>query len=184
MFLDGFHSAWPTIRFEGELAMLVAFMVLAWSRVRIAMQEQMYQMSLEPSELTRPATALSRATCTPKRILIVEDQAGLREILVHILERECYIVDAAGCLADARLALMIHDYDLLVLDLVLPDGSGYALLSWLKAAPGCPPPRILVLSHLTNVDDLLVGEAAEVDDYIGKPFEFEDLLHSVDRLLA
>lgn len=119
-----------------------------------------------------------------KRILVIEDQAGLREILVRILCREQYLVDAAACVADARLALMVHVYDLLLLDLVLPDGSGYGLLEWLKADPACPLPRILVLSRLTEVDDLLLGHGAGVDDYIGKPFEFDDLLHTVERLLS
>lgn len=123
-----------------------------------------------------------RRDARARHILVVEDQAGLREVLLHILRREGYAVDAAGCLAGARLALVLYTYDLLILDLLLPDGSGYGLIEWLKADASCPLPRILVLSRLT-VDGFLLGHGAGVD-YISKPFEFDDLVHTVERLLS
>jgi CheY-like chemotaxis protein len=170
------------IPFEGRTGLAAAPAVLLRIRFRNSIREQSFRMSTEPSDLASAVSTRRRGE--RKRILVIEDQGGLREILVQILDREGYLVDAAACLADARLALMIHSYDLLVLDLMLPDGSGYGLLTWLKADAACTLPRILVLSRLADVDDFLVGHGAGVDDYIGKPFEFDDLLHSISQLLA
>ena len=166
------------------MALLAAPAVLVRIYLSNLSQEKRRHMTLPSTESTASVLTATKPTSKRKRILVVEDQAGLREILVQILGREHYLVDAAGCLAEARLALMVHVYDLLVLDLLLPDGSGYGLIEWLTSGAAWPLPRILVLSQLTDVDDFLLGHAAGVDDYIGKPFEFDDLLHTVERLLS
>ena len=118
----------------------------------------------------------------PKRLLVVEDQAALREILHEVLCREGYAVDTAGSLLEARCALMLHSYDVALLDVMLPDGDAYQLLRAVRSDPSCSNTRIVLLSALNQIDDYMQGYASGADDYVGKPFDFEDLVCRLKRL--
>lgn len=98
------------------------------------------------------------------------------------LAREGYAVDGAGSLTAARSALVAHTYGAVLLDVMLPDGTCYELLRSLKSDPACRRLRVLLLSGLNGIEDYLYGYAYGADDYIGKPFEFADLVSRVRQL--
>ena len=108
------------------------------------------------------------------RILFVEDEENLRDMLQTSLSRQGIIVDPAPTLAIAREAVLSTDYDAIVLDRTLPDGEGLTLLADLKARPNrCP---VIVLSALGTLDQRIDGLDLGADDYLAKPFATEELL--------
>jgi DNA-binding response OmpR family regulator len=116
-----------------------------------------------------------------RRILIVEDEDNLRLALHDNLEDEGYEVVSAANGKDARCALEQRDFDLLLLDIVLPDVDGYTLCRELRER-GLPLP-VLMLTARTLEDDLVRGFDAGADDYLAKPFRLRELLARVGALL-
>jgi DNA-binding response OmpR family regulator len=114
------------------------------------------------------------------RILVVEDQRSLLRNLVRGLEEEGYEVLQAASVSEARAALT-HAPEILVLDVMLPDGSGVELLQQLRAEGYSQP--ILVLTARDSVDDRVSGLDAGADDYLVKPFSFNELLARLRALL-
>lgn len=108
------------------------------------------------------------------RILFVEDEASLRELLSASLSRQGIVVDLAPTLGFAREAILSTDYDAIVLDRNLPDGDGLGLLADLKTLPNrCP---VIVVSALGRLDQRIDGLDLGADDYLTKPFATEELL--------
>lgn len=115
------------------------------------------------------------------RILIVEDEPSLGRHLLRGLREEGYAVDLAETLADAGELSFANDYDLAVLDLMLPDGNGLALLGqWREHGKHLP---VLVLTARDAVEDKVRGLDTGADDYLTKPFRFEELLARIRSLL-
>ncbi len=108
------------------------------------------------------------------RILLVEDEVRLAESVARGLRQAAHAVDVAHCLADARDKLALEPYDALVLDLALPDGSGLELAAELRRRGVSVP--ILMLTARDAVPDRVAGLDAGGDDYLVKPFAFEELL--------
>jgi two-component system catabolic regulation response regulator CreB len=105
-------------------------------------------------------------------VLVVEDDEPIAEAVAYALGREGYAVVRAGTLAAARASLVeLAEIDLLVLDLTLPDGSGFSLLGELRslAAPRVPP-RVIVLTSRDEDVDCVAALEAGADDYVTKPF--------------
>ena len=115
------------------------------------------------------------------RLLIVEDEVRICELIGESLRRAGFVVDAVGGLEDAELALLGAPYDMLVLDLGLPDGDGLTLLETLGRAPERPP--VLVLTARDSVEDRVAGLNAGADDYLIKPFAMAELVARVKALL-
>jgi two-component system, OmpR family, response regulator len=110
----------------------------------------------------------------PMRILLVEDEASLSEMLTAGLSQQGMVVDHAPTLAIAREAVLSADYDAIVLDRRLPDGEGLSLLAEIKARPArCP---VIVLSALGALDQRIDGLDTGADDYLAKPFAMDELL--------
>ncbi len=107
------------------------------------------------------------------RLLVVEDDTVLADGLAAGLKIAGFAVDLVGTLADARHALHGGDYAAVVLDLMLPDGSGLDLLSEERRRHSMMP--ILLLTARDQVMDRVAGLDAGADDYLGKPFELEEL---------
>jgi DNA-binding response OmpR family regulator len=114
------------------------------------------------------------------RILVVEDQRSLLRNLVRGLGEEGYEVLEASSVSDARAALAKAP-EILVLDVMLPDGSGVEFLQQLRAEGYGQP--ILVLTARDSVDDRVMGLDAGADDYLVKPFSFNELLARLRALL-
>jgi two-component system, OmpR family, response regulator QseB len=107
------------------------------------------------------------------RILIVEDDEVLLEGLSVGLGLEGFTPDSVETIEDARLAAAAVDYDAVVLDITLPDGSGLDLLREWRAARNLTP--VLLLTARNAVRDRITGLDYGADDYLGKPFDLDEL---------
>jgi DNA-binding response OmpR family regulator len=120
------------------------------------------------------------------RILVVEDEADLASAIAISLRRDGYAVDVAGDGAAAMERIGINDYDLLCLDLNLPDTDGLDLCRAVVSRPAvdeATPPRILMLTARGGVDDRIRGLDEGADDYLVKPFSLGELGARVRALL-
>jgi len=107
------------------------------------------------------------------RLLIVEDEPSLRRNLERGLEEEGYEVALAASAGQARGALS-QQPDLIVLDLMLPDGDGVDLLREFRSTQNWQP--VLILTARDSVEDRVAGLDAGADDYLVKPFSFDELV--------
>lgn len=115
------------------------------------------------------------------RLLVVEDEARIAEILKTALEKAGFVVDTASSCADARETLSLNPYDIAILDLGLPDGDGMNLLKEVRSAGNQIP--ILVLTARDAVEDRVGGLNAGADDYLVKPFAMTELIARAKALL-
>jgi DNA-binding response OmpR family regulator len=115
------------------------------------------------------------------RILVIEDEARIAEILQQALSRAGFVVDWASRCADAREASFQTVYDAAVLDLGLPDGDGLRLLMDLQSSRNKVP--VLVLTARDAVEDRVSGLDAGADDYLVKPFATAEVVARVRALL-
>lgn len=115
------------------------------------------------------------------RILVVEDDSNLAGFLVKALEEASLVPDRAATLAEARRLLGGASYDLVSLDLHLPDGGGLDLLAELRGSGHGMP--VLVLSSQSAVADRVAGLDRGADDYLPKPFSLDEYLSRVRALL-
>lgn len=113
-------------------------------------------------------------------ILVVEDNENLRMALVDNLEAEGYRAAGVATGAEARRAFNRH-YDLVVLDVMLPDADGYRLCEELRAEDR--DTMVLMLTARTLEDDMVRGFDAGADDYLPKPYRLRELLARVSALL-
>jgi DNA-binding response OmpR family regulator len=116
----------------------------------------------------------------PTPVLVVEDDASLRLALADNLEDEGYVVTVAATVAEARKALATTRFEVVVLDLMLPDGDGYAVCRALRKDGHSA--RVLMLTARTLEDDLVKGFEAGADDYLAKPYRLRELLARVAAL--
>lgn len=144
-------------------------------------------MSAFPCSIeTREAHALAASIVTPwstpapsfcyrsiMRVLIIEDNARLAQLSAHGLDRLGFACDCAASLTSAKGALDAGVFDLVVLDLGLPDGDG---LDWLRAERGRRTmPPVLIVTARDGLEDRVSGLDAGGDDYLVKPFAIEEL---------
>jgi len=115
------------------------------------------------------------------RILVVEDETGLANSLVAGLKEECYAVDRAGDGEEAEFLAETNDYDLIVLDLMIPKIDGFQVCRDIRDRKVTTP--ILMLTALDSVSDKVKGLDCGADDYLTKPFSFEEFLARVRALL-
>ncbi len=115
------------------------------------------------------------------RLLVVEDERRLAERVARGLREEGFAVDTAHDLPAARDRAIETPYDLVLLDLKLPGGSGLDLLAEWRAAGDNMP--VLALTARDRLEEKVAGLDAGADDYLTKPFEFEELLARIRALL-
>lgn len=117
---------------------------------------------------------------TPARLLVVDDDEGLRELLVRYLRDNGYEVAGVGDGAAMRRHLAAHPVDLLLLDVMLPGEDGLSLARALTAEGA---PAIIMLSARGDEVDRIVGLEVGADDYLAKPFSHRELLARVAAVL-
>jgi two-component system OmpR family response regulator len=108
------------------------------------------------------------------RLLLVEDDVKLVRALQRGLQREGYAVDVAGTGDDALTQARSHDYDAVVLDVMLPGPDGFSVCEALRRDEDWVP--VLMLTARDHVKDRIRGLDAGADDYLVKPFDFGELL--------
>jgi len=116
------------------------------------------------------------------KILIIEDDISLCEILQQSLEKERYVVEIATDFATASEKVSIYKYDCVLLDVMLPDGNGLELLKKIKAEK--LQENIIIISAKDSLDDKVSGLNTGADDYLPKPFHLPELsarIRSVTR---
>ncbi len=114
------------------------------------------------------------------RVLVVEDDAGIADAVVYALDRDGMRGLHAGSLAEARV-VAAGGFDAAVLDLGLPDGSGYTLLDEWRRAGGAAP--VIVLTSREGDVDCVASLEAGADDFVGKPFSPRALVARVRAVL-
>ncbi len=108
------------------------------------------------------------------RVLIVEDEQRLVRLMRRVLENEHYVVDTAFDGEEGIEKAGSGTYDLIILDVMLPHCDGVAVCRWLRAHKIATP--ILMLTARDQLEDKVAGLDAGADDYLTKPFDFEELL--------
>lgn len=124
---------------------------------------------------------ISRAIFTAMKILIVEDEKELRKTLAHSLQKEQFVVETADDYAGASDKIAVYDYDCILLDIMLPDGSGLALLKELKDSGKSG--NVIIISAKNSLDDKLSGLDLGADDYLTKPFHIAELNARIKAVL-
>lgn len=107
------------------------------------------------------------------KILIIEDEEYLREVMIRSLEKERYVVESAATFQDALLKIADYDYDCIVLDIMLPGGSGLDLLDELKKMR--KKDSVIIVSAKDSLEDKVKGLDLGADDYLTKPFHLAEL---------
>ncbi len=115
------------------------------------------------------------------RVLVVEDQELIGKAIQKGLSEEGFAVDRVTTVADALHTALEHDYDVTVLDLMLPDGSGFDFLRTFRKENKKTP--VLILTAKDSLKDKGQGFQLGADDYLTKPFQFEELLMRVRALV-
>ena len=115
------------------------------------------------------------------RILLVEDEPSAARMMAKGLREQTYAVDVAQDGEGALYQANVNDYDLIILDIMLPGKDGFEVCRELRAA-GSPVPVLMVTARDT-IDDRVGGLDIGADDYLTKPFDFRELLAHIRALL-
>ena len=115
------------------------------------------------------------------RVLLVEDDSSTAKSIEMMLKSDGYIVDITDLGEDGLEIGKIYEYDIIILDLMLPDMDGYEVLKRLRAAKISTP--ILILSGLSELDNKLKGLGFGADDYLTKPFDKRELMARVQAIV-
>ena len=117
-----------------------------------------------------------------ERILVVDDDCGFRELLEAILSGEGYTIDTGASIADARRLGSVRQYDLVLSDVRLPDGSGLEILRWF--ADQMPDTPVVMITAFGTVESAVEAMKLGAVDYLGKPLNSpEELRITVRRAL-
>ena len=115
------------------------------------------------------------------RVLLVEDDSNTAQALELMLKSENFIVDSTDLGEDGLEIGKLYDYDIILLDLMLPDIDGYEVLRRLRSARVNTP--ILILSGLSELDNKIKGLGFGADDYLTKPFDKRELIARIQAIV-
>lgn len=115
------------------------------------------------------------------RVLLVEDDTSTAKSIELMLRSEGYVVDSTDLGEDGLEIGKIYDYDIIILDLMLPDMDGYDVLKALRAAKVETP--ILILSGLAEMENKIKGLGFGADDYLTKPFDKRELVARIQAIV-
>ena len=117
------------------------------------------------------------------KILIIEDEPDIRKNLEYNLSREGYSVLTAASIAEAEQLIYSNNLSLILLDLMLPDGSGLELCKKMKSDPDVQNLPIIILTAKDDEVDKVVGFEIGADDYVTKPFSVRELILRIKAVL-
>jgi DNA-binding response OmpR family regulator len=115
------------------------------------------------------------------KLLVIEDDKTMRENIVHFLQKENYLIETAQDLNSALDKVNIYTYDCILLDITLPDGSGFEILRELKKMNKTD--GVIIISAKDSLDDKLSGLDLGADDYLPKPFHMAELNARIKSVL-
>ena len=115
------------------------------------------------------------------KLLIVEDESSLRELLARALRKEQYVVETASTYAEASDKLAAYSYDCILLDIMLPDGNGLQLLERLRRAD--KRENVIIISARDSLEDKVLGLKEGADDYLPKPFHLAELSARIQSVI-
>jgi len=115
------------------------------------------------------------------KLLVVEDEVDLLEVIRQSLEKENYLVETAGSYALALEKIVSYEYDCILLDIMLPDGTGLDLLAKLKQMNKSD--NVIIISAKDSLEDKIKGLEMGADDYLVKPFHIAELNARIKSVL-
>lgn len=115
------------------------------------------------------------------KILIIEDEASLRELIERTLRNEGYVVESTNDFISAETKISGYSYDCILLDIMLPGGSGLQLLEHLKRLGRRE--SVIIISARDSVEDRVSGLELGADDYLAKPFHLSELVARIRSVL-
>jgi DNA-binding response OmpR family regulator len=115
------------------------------------------------------------------RVLLIEDDRKAARLLTKGLQEEGFVVDVAATAEEGEEKAVVNDYDVIVLDWLLPGRDGLSVCRGLRTGGSAVP--ILMLTARDSVADRVTGLGSGADDYLTKPFAFEELLARIRALL-
>lgn len=123
---------------------------------------------------------MSAADATARHLLVVDDDDRIRDLLKEFLSRAGFRVTAAGDAAAARRLMETLDFDLLILDVMMPGEDGFSLTRHVRKSRTTP---VLMLTARGDPGDRIEGLSLGADDYLAKPFEPQELLLRIEAIL-
>lgn len=115
------------------------------------------------------------------KILLVEDEPSLQELIKDALERERYVVEHASTYQSALRKIEDYEYDCILLDIMLPDGNGLSILEALKKMQ--KPDNVIIISAKDALEDKVEGLDMGADDYLPKPFHLSELVARIKSVV-
>jgi two-component system response regulator ArlR len=115
------------------------------------------------------------------KILVIEDEPSMQEIIKETLEKEKYLIESATTYENALDKIISFNYDCILLDITLPDGSGLDILAELKQLDKTS--NVIIISAKNSIDDKVAGLNLGADDYLIKPFHIAELTARVKSIL-
>ena len=115
------------------------------------------------------------------KILVIEDERSLQELIARALLKEHYVVEVASTYGEAWEKLSLFSYDCILLDIMLPGGSGLSVLAHLKRMR--KQESVIIISAKDSIEDKVEGLNLGADDYLAKPFHLAELNARVKSLL-
>lgn len=115
-----------------------------------------------------------------KKLLLVEDNESILKGLTYSLEQEKFEVDVSKNVNNAKKNLDSNEYDLIILDIMLPDGNGFELCKYIKEQKDTP---IIILTAKDEEQDVVQGFNLGADDYVIKPFRTRELISRINNIL-
>ena len=115
-----------------------------------------------------------------RHLLVVDDDDRIRELLKSFLSRHGFRITAAAHAGAARRLMSLLDFDLIILDVMMPGEDGFSFSKWVRTGSNVP---ILILTARGLADDRIEGLSIGADDYLAKPFEPQELLLRIEAVL-
>ncbi len=116
------------------------------------------------------------------RILVVDDEEALRTVLSTELSSEGYEVSTAADGSEAIELVKDNDYDLILLDIKMPNVDGFEVLKYVKG--GKPDIKVIMLTGFADLKNAIESKRLGAEDFVSKPYDLVDLLTTIERVLG